>query len=100
MPLTNRDAERCWMCYHAERGNNRTRTGFEVGTRTAVDVLLALRETFRSQRDYTTARYDFLLNTLKLKKAAGILKPSDITALSNLLNQPNSASTQVTKYRR
>jgi len=77
-----------------------TRTGFEVGTRTAVDVLLALRETFRSQRDYTTARYDFLLNTLKLKKAAGILKPSDITALSNLLNQPNSASTQVTKYRR
>ncbi len=78
-----------------------TRVGFEVGTRTAVDVLLSLRETFRSQRDYTTARYDFLLNTLKLKQAAGILQPRDIQGLSNLLTQANSsASTQVTKYRR
>ena len=77
-----------------------TQTGFKVGTRTAVDVLLSLRETFRSQRDYTTARYDFLLNTLKLKQAAGILGTKDINALSNLLNRPNSSSTQITKYRR
>ncbi|HIO93497.1 MAG TPA: type I secretion protein TolC [Leucothrix mucor] len=77
-----------------------TRTGFKVGTRTAVDVLVSLRETFRSQRDYTTARYDFLLNTLKLKQAAGILKSSDLQGLSNLLNQANSSSAQVTKYRR
>ena len=64
-----------------------TQTGFEVGTRTAVDVLLSVRETFRAQRDYTNARYDFLLNTLKLKQAAGILRIQDLQGLSNLLNQ-------------
>lgn len=62
-----------------------TQAGFQAGTRTAVDVLLALRETFRSKRDYSTARYDFLLNTLKLKQAAGILSDNDVAALSNLL---------------
>lgn len=64
-----------------------TQTGFEVGTRTAVDVLLSLRETFRAQRDYTNARYDFLLNTLKLKQAAGILRVQDLQGLSNLLTK-------------
>jgi len=62
-----------------------TQAGFQAGTRTAVDVLLALRETFRAKRDYSTARYDFLLNTLKLKQAAGILSERDIVVLSKLL---------------
>lgn len=65
-----------------------TQTGFEVGTRTAVDVLLSLRETFRSQRDYNNARYDFLLNSLKLKQATGILRIQDLQELSNVLSQP------------
>lgn len=77
-----------------------TKTGFEVGTRTAVDVLLSLRETFRAQRDYTTARYDFLLNTLKLKQSAGILTIKDLKGLSNLLTQVNPSATAVIKYRR
>jgi outer membrane protein len=64
-----------------------TQTGFEVGTRTAVDVLLSVRETFRAQRDYTNARYDFLLNTLKLKQAVGILRIQDLQGLSNLLTR-------------
>jgi outer membrane protein len=76
-----------------------TRTGFQVGTRTAVDVLLALRETFRSQRDYSSARYDFLLNTLKLKKAAGTLRLADLRAMSALLARPRSASARVAKYK-
>ncbi len=75
-----------------------TRTGFEVGTRTAVDVLVSLRETFRAQKDYSNARYDFLLSTLKLKQAAGILRPKDIDTLSNLLVRPTASSAQVTKY--
>lgn len=62
-----------------------TQAGFEAGTRTAVDVLLALRESFGSKRDYTNARYDFLLNTLKLKQASGTLSENDLKALSNLL---------------
>jgi outer membrane protein len=62
-----------------------TQAGFEAGTRTAVDVLLSLRETFSAKRDYTTARYEFLLNTLKLKQATGTLSESDLAALSKLL---------------
>lgn len=66
---------------------NATQAGFEAGTRTAVDVLLSLRETFRSKRDYSKARYDFLLNTLKLKQAAGTLSENDVVALSKLLRK-------------
>ncbi len=66
-----------------------TQAGFEAGTRTAVDVLLALRETFSARRDYTTARYDFLLNTLKLKQASGTLTESDLAALSKILKKKN-----------
>jgi outer membrane protein len=64
-----------------------TQAGFEAGTRTAVDVLLSLRETFSARRDYTTARYDFLLNTLKLKKATGVLSEADLAGVSKLLKQ-------------
>lgn len=64
-----------------------TQAGFDAGTRTAVDVLLALRETFSAKRDYSTARYDFLLNTLKLKQATGTLSEADLAAVSKLLNK-------------
>jgi outer membrane protein len=67
-----------------------TQAGFEAGTRTAVDVLLSLRETFSAKRDYTTARYEFLLNTLKLKQATGTLTESDIAAVSKLLNKKSN----------
>ncbi len=70
-----------------------TQAGFEAGTRTAVDVLLSLRETFSAQRDYSTARYDFLLNTLKLKQAAGTLSEADLAAVSKLLNKKTKPRT-------
>ena len=66
---------------------NATQAGFEAGTRTAVDVLLALRETFSAKRDYSSARYDFLLNTLKLKQASGTLLEKDIAGVSKLLTK-------------
>lgn len=68
-----------------------TQAGFEAGTRTAVDVLLSLRETFRAKRDYSNARYDFLLNTLKLKQAAGTLSEIDVATLSKLLIKAKSS---------
>lgn len=55
-----------------------TQAGFDVGTRTAVDVLLALRETFRAASNYSRARYDFILGTLELKQAAGTLSIEDL----------------------
>ncbi len=59
--------------------------GFEVGTRTAVDVLLALRETYRARRDYAKARYDYILSMLRLKQAAGSLSEDDLKMVNNWL---------------
>ena len=60
-------------------------TGLEVGTRTTVDVLDAQRELLRARRDHARARYDYLLDTLRLKQAAGILDEPDLEAINALL---------------
>ncbi len=65
-----------------------TEAGFDVGTRTSVDVLNSLRETYRSRRDYASARYDYLSNTLKLKQAAGTLNDQDLTDVNRWLQAP------------
>jgi outer membrane protein len=59
--------------------------GLEVGARTAVDVLNAQRELYRAQRDYSRSRYDYLLNILRLKQAAGSLGPKDLNEIDALL---------------
>ena len=63
-----------------------TQAGFEVGTRTAVDVLDSQRELFRAQRDYARARYDYALATLQLKQAAGVLSEQDLNQINGWLN--------------
>lgn len=62
-----------------------TEAGVEVGTRTMVDVLAEQRNLFRAKRDYSRARYDYILNGLKLKQAAGSLMREDIDTVSQLL---------------
>jgi len=63
-----------------------TQAGFEVGTRTSVDVLISLRETYRTQRDYAGSRYQYVLNQLRLKQAAGILQEEDLVEVNKTLN--------------
>lgn len=63
-----------------------TETGFEVGTRTAVEVLQSLRDVYRARANYSSARYDYILNTLALKQAAGILGLEDLEAVNSWLN--------------
>ena len=70
-----------------QAASNATQAGFEAGTRTAIDVLVSLRETFSARRDYSTARYAFLLNTLRLKKAVGTLSETDLAGVSKLLSK-------------
>ncbi|MFO7603473.1 MAG: TolC family outer membrane protein [Gammaproteobacteria bacterium] len=62
-----------------------TRAGFEVGTRTAVDVLNSQQELYLAQRNYARARYDYILQNLRLKQAAGILQESDLQQVSTWL---------------
>jgi len=65
-----------------------TEAGFEVGTRTTVDVLDARRRLFEAQRDYSRSRYDYLINLVRLKSAAGVLAPQDLTAINGFLTTP------------
>src|SRR6516164_2675840 len=50
-----------------------TEAGYEVGTRTSVDVLNARRLLVQAETDYATARYDYILSVLQLRLAAGNL---------------------------
>jgi len=62
-----------------------TQAGFEVGTRTTVEVLSVLREQYRAERDYAKARYEYILNVLRLKQAAGILSKRDVVEINQWL---------------
>lgn len=67
-----------------------TEAGFEVGTRTTVDVLDARRRLFEAQRDYARSRYDYLINLVRLKSAAGVLAPADLQAINGFLTTPTT----------
>jgi outer membrane protein len=64
-----------------------TQAGFEVGTRTSVDVLISVRETFRANLEYAGSRYQFLINSLKLRQAAGILQEDDLSEINRWLDK-------------
>ncbi len=64
-----------------------TEAGFEVGTRTMVDVLTEQRNLYRSKRDYARSRYDFLINGIKLKEAAGSLGETDLQQINRFLTR-------------
>lgn len=59
--------------------------GAEVGTRNVVDVVLAQRLLFQAMRDHANARYDYVIDTLNLKQAAGTLNPQDVIDLNEWL---------------
>ncbi len=69
-----------------------TSAGFEVGTRTAVDVVAAERGLSQSRRDYARSRYDYILETLRLKQAAGSLQPEDIAIANSWLADGSEGS--------
>ena len=56
--------------------------GFQVGTRTSVDVLDAQRDLFRARRDLSEARYGYVLDVLRLKRAAGTLSEDDLQLIA------------------
>ena len=64
-----------------------TEAGFQVGTRTTVDVVNAQVDRFRASRDLAASRYDYVINSLLLKLAAGTLSPDDIEYFSSWLKR-------------
>lgn len=60
--------------------------GFEVGIRTMVDVLTEQRNLFKAKSDYAKSRYDYLVNGVKLKEAAGSLSEEDLQLINQYLS--------------
>lgn len=60
--------------------------GWEMGSRNFSDVLNAQRQLYNVVSEYNNARYDYIINTLKLKQVAGLLSQADLISLSRYLS--------------
>jgi outer membrane protein len=69
----------------AESALEATQAGFEVGTRTIVDVLIAQQRYFQAQRDNSLARHTYIVDHLRLKAAAGVLAEEDLQKVNTIL---------------
>lgn len=62
-----------------------TEAGFDVGTRTIVDVLNSTRNLFDARRNLADARYSFISAIINLKRAAGTLTEDDLLAINRVM---------------
>lgn len=78
----------------AIRSNNSSyraiKKGWNSGIRSLTDLLTAQRKVFQARKEHSNARYDYILDTLKLKKSAGVLTPEDLKTLNSWLEAPSS----------
>ena len=59
--------------------------GYKSGLETIIQVLDAERDLYAAKRDSAKARYDYLLNRLRLKQAVGTLSEEDLSEISKLM---------------
>jgi outer membrane protein len=69
----------------AESALEATQAGFEVGTRTIVDVLIAEQRKYQAARDNSVARHAYIINHMRLKSVAGLLDAEDLAIVNQLL---------------
>lgn len=62
-----------------------TKLGYEVGVRTSVDVLNAQQQLFSAKRDLLQARYNYLVNIIRLKAASGLVAEVDLQDINQQL---------------
>jgi len=62
-----------------------TQAGFEVGTRTTVDVLEGQRQLYVTQGEFYKSRYDYLVTRILLEQAAGQLDSTDLVRINENL---------------
>lgn len=74
----------------SETALSATEAGFDVGTRTSVDVLNSRRDLLRAQVNFYQSRYDYLVNLINLKRAAGTLSGADLQQISDWLETSRS----------
>lgn len=61
------------------------RLGYQVGVRINIDVLNAQQQLYLTQRDLAKTRYDTIMNSLRLKSAAGTLQEKDLVQINTIL---------------
>lgn len=69
----------------AQSALDATQAGFEVGTKTIVDVLISQSTLLSAQSSYSQARHQFVLSGLQLKEAAGVVATKDLELVNALL---------------
>ena len=62
-----------------------TKAGYDVGTRNIVDLLLAETNLYATKRNYANARYDYIINSLRLQAAAGQLSEASVVRVNGWL---------------
>ncbi len=65
-----------------------TEAGYEVGTKTAIDVLSSRELLVQAQTNYSQAKYGYLNDIIALRLAAGNLDPTTIKQINNWLVEP------------
>jgi outer membrane protein len=70
-----------------------TEAGYDVGTKTALDVLTARQQLVQAQTRYTQAKYSYLNNIVSLRLAAGNLDRATITQINGWLAENTTDST-------
>ncbi|MGJ3351518.1 outer membrane channel protein TolC [Morganella sp. Je.2.23] len=76
----------------AESSLDATEAGYQVGTRTIVDVLNATTTLYDAKKSLSNARYDYLINQLYISQARGTLNEDDILRLNQVLGKAISTS--------
>jgi outer membrane protein len=69
----------------AQSALDSNRLGYEVGVRINIDVLNAQQQVFSTRRDLAVARYNAIINHLRLKAAAGSLRDEDLELVNRAL---------------
>lgn len=76
----------------AQSSLDATEAGYQVGTRTIVDVLNATTTLYDAKQKLSNARYDYLINQLNIEYARGTLNENDLIQLNNTLGAEISTS--------
>lgn len=62
-----------------------TQSGYEVGTRNLVEVLIAQRNLYQARRNYSDALFDYVIDSVKLREVAGMLTPANVQEVDKWL---------------
>lgn len=69
----------------ARAAESSNQAGFDAGTRSSAELLRAVQARYDAERAYSSARYKFVVDSLKLKRSAGNLANADLHSLDRLL---------------